>query len=411
MKNPFNCMSTRSRSRSAICILSLALSSLLWISSATGVASAYPSLRLDGPEELVSESNMLGCKDADGTVVTNDHSDMPARAFRDYTGEVHMLAGSRQNFQLTGPTLDKVARRSCDRAVVSRNNPAPEAFDHFQWLMSAYTEDGKTVFGLTHHEYHGRLYVPECKNAYARDGSWQMRCWYTSVNLLVSHDGGKTFNAPGGKPRPIAVIPYRFSTDMNRAGPHSPTNIVKQPTEKNYYVMFQVSAYRDQARGTCVMRATDLEKADWRAWGGKAFDVEFANPYVSTIFDPKRHICTPVVPWLATSLTYNTSAKAFLLVGYWTEGAVYAWSRDLVRWSEGSTLMDTLTLPLAVRKRASEATAHFSALDPSSPTPNFDQTGARFFLYYTKYFEPLERGERRWGFAKRQLVRRLIVVQ
>ena len=360
---------------------------------------------------MVYESNMLGCRDEKGGVVPNDHPDMPARAFRDYNGEVRMLANSRQNFQLTGPTLDKVARRSCDRSLTSRNNPEPQAFDHFQWLMSAYTEDGRKVFGLTHHEYHGRLYFPECKDAHGQDGSWRMRCWYTSVNFVISNDGGRTFDPPGGRQQPIAVLPYRFASDMNRAGPHSPTNIVKHPADKHYYVMLQVSPYRDQPRGTCLMRATDLEKADWRAWSGRAFDVDFPNPYASSITDVKRGICAPVVPWLATSLTYNTHAKAFLLIGYGDEGAVYAWSRDMLRWSDTAALLDAVTLPVAIRRRAPEATAYYSALDPSSPGRNYDQTGGRFFLYYTRYSHPVERGDRGWVFEKRQLVRRAVILQ
>ncbi|OGA54307.1 MAG: hypothetical protein A3G24_03645 [Betaproteobacteria bacterium RIFCSPLOWO2_12_FULL_62_13] len=76
-----------------ICILSLAVSGLLWASTAIGAASSYPTLRLDGPAELVSESNTIGCTDETGRVVRIDHSDTAARAFRDYTGQVHLIAG------------------------------------------------------------------------------------------------------------------------------------------------------------------------------------------------------------------------------------------------------------------------------------------------------------------------------
>jgi len=377
----------------------------------SGALPAFPQLRLDGPEELVYRSNALGCKNPDGTVVTNDHSDMPARAFRDYTGQVHLLASSRQNFQAVGPSLNKAARRGCDRTVISRGNGAPEAFDEFQWLMSAYTEDGRTVIGLTHHEYHGDLHYPECSGNSKREGAWEMRCWYTSINLVESRDGGYTFSSPSGKSQPVAVLPYRFSTDMRRAGPHSPTNIVRNPEDRYYYVMFQASAYRDQARGTCVMRTTDLKKGQWLAWGGNAFDVKFENPYIIAVADPGKHVCKPVVPWLGNSLTYNTRTHSFLLIGYSSQGAVYAWSRDLVRWSDRDTLMRSAIRSRAGREGASEATAHYSALDPESPTLSFDQTGARFYLYYTKYLKGEARGERGWRFGARELVRRPVAVQ
>lgn len=388
-----------------------ALAGLLWLAVAYGGESVYPALRVDGPEELVSDSNVLGCRSVDGRPLGNDHPDTSARAFRDYSGVVHLIAGSRENFQWTGPTLNEVARRTCDRAVISKANPAPEAFDQYQWLAAVYTEDGKTVYGLTHHEYHGSLSFPECRDAHDHKGSWRMRCWYASVNLVVSRDGGKTFEPPDGKARPIAVLPYRFAADMNRAGLHSPTNIVKHPEDGNYYVMVYASAYREQPQGMCTMRATNLEKADWRAWGGKDFDVEFANPYRAQIDDPKRHVCTPVVSWVARSLTYNTRARAFLLIGHQRGRVVYAWSRDLIHWSEPATLMEVKEFALAVRERASEATAYYSALDPFSAGRSFDQTGERFFLYYTRFSDPVPRGERGWAFRTRQLVRRPVVVQ
>lgn len=393
----------------ALLACALALPGLLWTG---GAAGAHPGLRVNGPVELVSESNLLGCRNPDGTPAGNDHPDLPARAFRDHTGQVHLLAGSRQNFQWTGPTLDKVARRTCDRTIVSNANPQPNAFDHYQWLMAAYTEDGKRVYGLTHHEYHGELYASECKVPRDRDGpAWEKRCWYASVNRVDSNDGGTTFAPPGGKPQPIAMLPYRFATDMNRAGIHAPTNIVRHPTDGAYYVMAHASPYRDQARGMCVLRATDLEKGDWRAWGGKAFDVQFANPYTTTISDPRRHVCTPVVPWLARSLTYNTRARAFLLIGNMEDRVIYSWSTDLVRWSEPATLMNAAVYSTAVRNRAPEAAAYFSALDPSSPSRSFDQTDGQFYLYYTRFSNAVERGKRGWSYRTRQLVRQPVVVQ
>lgn len=392
---------------------------------ATGAPTGFPTLRLEGDEEKVYGSNSVGCREPDGKEVRNDHSDQPAHAFRDYNGQVHMLASSRQNFLLLGPSLNQVARRGCEHTVVSNGSSAPETFDQFQWLMSVYTDDGRTVYGLTHHEFHGDLTVPECRGGAEdslrrrgktvfqgaegkRGEGWTMRCWYTSVNLVVSRDGGFNFLPPGGKARPMAQLPYRFASDMERAGPHSPTNIVKHPTDGRYYVMIQTSPYRDQARGTCVARATDLQKADWRAWGGSDFDISFVNPYASAVQDPARHVCATVVPWLALSLSYNTQARAFLMIGYDTRGAIYSWSNDLVRWTPAQVLLQATIR--SRNARSPEATAHYSALDPNSAGRNFDQTGANFFLYFTRYLGGSEGGPRGWQYEGRELVRRRVAV-
>lgn len=91
----------------------------------------------------------------------NDMPDAMARAFRDYTGTVHLVAASPELFQSLGPTLESV-QHSCEIGHRSANNPDPAAFNDQSWIDSFYTFDGKTIAGLTHMEYHGWAHRGEC---------------------------------------------------------------------------------------------------------------------------------------------------------------------------------------------------------------------------------------------------------
>ena len=85
---------------------------------------------------------------------SNDIPDAMARAFRDSTGTVHLVAASSELFQNLGPTLDSV-QHSCEVGHYSANDANPADFNDQSWIDSFYTLDGKKIAGLTHMEYHG----------------------------------------------------------------------------------------------------------------------------------------------------------------------------------------------------------------------------------------------------------------
>jgi hypothetical protein len=369
-----------------------------------------PRIVLDDAVEVVYRGNALGCKKKDGKAVASDHADIPARAFKDFRGQVHLLASSRRNYELVGPSLDEVARRDCHQLMTGAENPDPSAFDLFHWLSAVYTEDGKHIFGLSHQEYHGEQRYAECRNAMTSDGKRRRHCWYTSINLFTSSDGGSTFAPSRAQSRPLAMLPYPFSTDMDRAGPHSPTNIVRNPRDGRYYFLFFESPYGDQRQGMCVMRARRLDFSDARVWGGGAFDVTFADPYSAGAIKPEEHLCTPVVPWLARSLTYNVIARAFLLLGSDQGQVIYSWSQDLVHWSTPQNLMQAMLPPAALKSGSADAFAYFSFLDAASMGLSFETTSESFYLYYTHYTERNRASAAEDAFRHRDLLRRKVTL-
>lgn len=110
-------------------------------------ASLPPAITaaFDGPRSTVFESPKEACND-------NDIPDSMARAFRDFTGTVHLVAASSEMFQNLGPTLEDV-HHICGVAFDSVRDPNPAQYNDQIWLSSFYTLDGVTVAALSHIRY------------------------------------------------------------------------------------------------------------------------------------------------------------------------------------------------------------------------------------------------------------------
>ena len=109
---------------------------------------------LDSSRTAVFQTPQQSCN-------ANDIPDAMARAFRDSTGTVHMVAAGSEMFQNIGPTLDSV-QHSCVVGHYSGNDPNPADFNDQTWVDSFYTFDGQHIVGLAHTEYHGWAHTGEC---------------------------------------------------------------------------------------------------------------------------------------------------------------------------------------------------------------------------------------------------------
>ena len=76
---------------------------------------------LDGSRTAVFQTPQDSCN-------PNDIPDAMARAFRDYTGTVHLVAASSELFQSLGPDLDSV-QHSCEVGHYSAKDPNPADFN------------------------------------------------------------------------------------------------------------------------------------------------------------------------------------------------------------------------------------------------------------------------------------------
>jgi hypothetical protein len=341
-------------------------------------------VKIAGKEEIVFDWSQDACEPA-------DIPDVPARAFRDAKGRVQLIASHYVNRRMSGPDLDHLTH-DCGVIMSSHYDPDPAMFADREWIHSTYTPDGTTIFALVHDEYQGHIHPGRCPS-----GGY-FSCWYNAVTLAVSTDGGKSFHHTPPPTHLVASIPYRYAPGSGPVGLFQPSNIVRNANDDHYYALLRAQQYQDQQRGTCVMRTTDLDDPkSWRAWDGAGFNVRFIDPYSEHNERPQDHVCQPVsynqIQLMVESLTFNTYLDSFLLVGTATErdregnttsGIYYSTSDDLIRWTPRN-LISKEESPQTYRCGDPNPVAYPSVLDPDSPSRNFETTGKRAYLYFTRY--------------------------
>jgi hypothetical protein len=185
--------------------------------------------------------------------------------------------------------------------------------------------------------------------------------------------------------------------DSGPAGLFQTSNIVHNSDDGYYYALVRAQRYRAQQQGTCVMRTRDLsDPKSWRAWNGHGFDVRFVNPYLEPNQRPVDHVCNPVsfgeIQLMVESLTFNTYLDSFLLVGTAvdrnregnvTSGIYYSTSDDLIDWTPRKLILRTESRQ-TYECGDPNPIAYPSVLDPASTSRNFESTGKRAYLYFTR---------------------------
>jgi hypothetical protein len=339
-------------------------------------------VRITGAEETVFDWARDACE-------PRDIPDEPARAFRDDRGQVHLIASHYVSRQAIGPTLGQVRHR-CAVILQSADDPRPQMYSYKEWMFAPYAVGGGNVVVLVHDEYHGNEVPGQCPTGEL------FSCLYNAITLAQSTDGGATFH-PARRPPDdfVAGVPYRYVPDGGKAGIFQPSNIVRK--DDYYYALVSAVRYRLQQPGDCLIRTNRLEDpTSWRAWNGRDFSLRFIDPY-RVQANPADHVCEPVSPGqigqMTDSLTYNTYLGKYLLVGTNTEyspgkrrlvsGFYYTVSNDLLTWSDRKLIKE---VPLVQTYKCGDPdpVQYGSVLDPASDSPNFETTGRRPYLYFTR---------------------------
>ena len=339
----------------------------------TVVFAAPPSIAVIGGETLVFDWSTQRCEDF-------DFPDLPARAFRDVDGLVHLVSTTYINRQAVGRTLNTVVHE-CPVVLNSTENPAPSAYAGFEWLAALYTTDGETVHALVHNEFQGNVF------GLCASGSY-LSCWYNAITGYLSTDRGQTYGRTGL----VASVPYPYVPDAGPYGYFMPSNIVLK--NGYYYALFQAEPYGAQRVGTCAMRTTTLEDpASWRFWTGRDWTGEFANPYEGAS-NPSSHVCTPVsfnrLEKMHESLTWNTYWQKWLLIGSagnWVNGVprygfYFSLSDNLTTWSNRTLFYEAPIWNWTCGDP--DPLSYPTALDPASTDRNFGTTGSNFDLYFVR---------------------------
>ena len=346
------------------------------------------SIRLAGAQQTVFSWDRDACE-------AIDVPDTPARAFRNASGDVILVASHFVTRLYAGSTLDTVRHR-CQVSMQSQFDSNPARFDDRDWLSSVYTLDGTTVYGLLHDEYQGNTHPGHCRSRV------YSRCWYNAITFAASRDGGLTFTRPQPPTHLVASVPYPYKPDFGRPyGVFQPSNILKKGNY--YYVLVKVEQFGLQQAGACLMRTNRLEDPrSWRAWDGREFSVAFVDPYTAPPgTNPAQHVCAPVAPAeiekMSQSLTYNTYLGKYLLVGaaggYVPSRAENLWgiyfsvSDNLIDWTPRKLIAEA-ELPWTYKCGDRFPILYPSVLDPSSRSRNFETSGQRPWLYFTRFKYP-----------------------
>ena len=231
-------------------------------------------------------------------------------------------------------------------------------------------------------------------------------CWYNAITFAKSTDKGRTYTHVEAPNHLVASAPYIYEPDTGSWGIFEPSNIIYNPKDGYYYTMLHLEKRFLQEQGAGVMRTKTLDDpTNWRAWDGNDFSVRFINPYTEPNFDPSHHICQPVsrdnIEKMHVSLTFNTYFNKFLLVDssairdpnqkdVW--GFCYSLSEDLIHWSPRKLIMET-KFPWR-HDLPGEMLLYPSLIDPNDSSRNFEKTGQRPYLYYSRWhaYTPANQG-------------------
>jgi hypothetical protein len=288
----------RRRTRALLASVAFALFATLSIASTAFGYSFGSTVTGLGPEQTVFDWSTMACEPL-------DIPDTPARAFRDSSGRVQLIASHFVVRRMIGPSLLDL-RHDCRVVMRSHFDANPAAFEDREWIRAPYTENGRKVYALLTNEFQGWRHTGTCPAPYI----WK-ECWLNSVTSAVSTDGGNSYSHAPGPAHLVAALPYEYSPGNPDAyGVFGSSNILKLP-DGYYYAMSKVEKYGLQDVGVCVMRTNDLsDPQSWRAWDGTGFDTRFIDRYAEPSESPSAHVCEPVsysrIGKLADSITYNT---------------------------------------------------------------------------------------------------------
>jgi hypothetical protein len=326
----------------------------------------------------------------------NDLPDAMARAFRDSTGTVHLVAAATDLYQSLGPTLES-AVHTCDAGYHSVNDGNPADYDDTVWIDSFYTFDGKKVAGLSHTEYHGWSFPGEChtQNIFL--------CEFDSDTFHISYDGGYHFSQSKAPANLVAGLPFKYAVDRGPMGYSVDTNIIEwngwfyaMATDDGSWPLGcsgQTGPNRclSQGGGAPIRTQDVFDPSSWRGWSGSDFSIQFVDPYTVPVKRPEEHVYTPV-PYMTFVTSINIYQPANVVVAtifngydneYGSEGLYLTTSTDLVNWTT-PTLVITLAKLLEQEPTGNWQYAYFTLLDPAAPDMNFSMIGDQPYLYYVR---------------------------
>jgi hypothetical protein len=326
-----------------------------------------------GPE-VVFDSGRNGCE-------REDIPDIALRVFRRADGQ---LVGFASHYTTRAFMIDadRTFHRECAPVLTSAKNPDPSRYDDRTWIAATWTDDGKTIIALGHNEFQGHRHWGAC--AYRE----YLECWYNSIVLLKSIDGGRTFaRIPGAMPIANAAFTHRERQGAQR-GFFTPTNIITK--DGFFYTLIFTSGAGEQRPGTCLFRTQRLDDdSAWEYWTGNGFVPSARDPYRGTI--PASAPCQPLrnLQGLTWSVVRHRGTGLYLASAGVQDATrqtgiiQLSVSKDLMRWSAPIAVLNVPILSSQDRSDR-QRYSYAALLDLASPDRNFGDVGDNPQLYLTE---------------------------
>jgi hypothetical protein len=353
---------------------------LTWVLAVPAFAGPVPNLSgaVLGARQLVFDTRNQ-CEQI-------DIPDAPARAFRDFRGQVHLLASHFVARAMVGISLDQVVH-DCHVVYRSPRDVDPARFQYKAWLYSFFTLDGRRIAALLHSEFDADEIPGMC--ATPQDAN---NCWWNTITFAESLDGGNTFTEPSAPGNLVASLPYRYTVGNRSSayGYNMPTNILL--VDGFYYALINDWPYKLQQYGPCLIRSRNVfDPTAWRGWDGTSFNVRFVDPYRQKVDKPADHVCRPVLAGTVGSLVRDERSGAFIVTQFAADdrfggapGFYIQGSRDLLHWSKPTLLVRLTDLG---DPPGAWGYGYESLLDPASPDRNFSTVVKTPYLYYVRFDE------------------------
>jgi hypothetical protein len=344
------------------------------IEPATGASLPQLDLKLTGNPEVMFDMTRESCDPQDVM------PDISPRAFRDSTGQIVFFALHSANRALRGPDLSNL-KLDCHIVLESGGDANPAHYNDASFISGTWTDDGRNVDALIHHEYHaddfGRCSVQDA-----------LGCWYNTVLAYRSTDGGKNFT----RASPLVVAAAPFTQDVGQGrhrGFFNPSNIFSDGRYEYFFAA--TTGWDGQQFGACLFRsATPQNSASWRAYDGHAFNIRYVDPYRQP--PAKVKACAPIAPFVDPLGAVVRDRKSNVWIAVFVaeadqnlfpvEGIYYATAKDFLHWSLPKLLRAGPTFS-ANFCTTDNIVAYPSILSEDSTGRNFDNFGDKAFLYFT----------------------------
>ena len=340
-----------------------------------------------------------------------DVPDAPAMAWRDPATNLTYVApgDSRGTWPSVDPSLDGV-KHDCGAMIFNYSGPSgylgpASDFSSHEWLYAPYVRRGgmgenATLFMLAHNEFHGWEHPGLCNATRMEDG----RCWYNSVGLSVSHDGGRHIRHIAPPPHHlVAASPDVYVPNNSPFGVFSPSQIV---SFQGWLYSFPRCRSKDgSTSGVCIMRIQEKDLEDptaWRFWRGggeEGFTGKFHNPYIHNggattepaILDfggpnDTAQPSQPVPRWLPNKQIFVMTGYANMPSGHGLDGH-FGWSISRQPWGPWSAMLPIEGVDVNPTKDGgnSHRGLYPSLLDPHSPSLNYDTiVGDTAYVYWVQ---------------------------